>query len=80
MIKSTSGTEWYGPKDAFGDDQPWFVMTFDSAEDASEQVPYVNLPAGAWMITINTSDYDPNAESVGSMSMDEYLAWAGQNA
>lgn len=79
VIKSTGGSDWYGPADAFGEDHSWSVMTFDSDEDPSQKVPYVNLPAGSWIITINTSDYDPTAESVGSMSMEDYLAWSSQN-
>ena len=80
MIRSTDGSEWYGPGDAFGGEHSWSIMTFNSEEDSSEQVPYVNLPSGSWMITINASEYNPDSESIGSMSVEEYLEWISQNS
>ena len=80
MIRSTDGSEWYGPGDAFGGEHSWSIMTFNSDEDSSEQVPYVNLPSGSWMITINASEYNPDSESIGSMSVEEYLEWISQNS
>ena len=80
MIRSVDGNDWYGPGDAFGGEHSWSIMTFDSDEDSSEQVPYVYLPSGSWMITINAAEIDPDSESIGSMSMEEYLTWSGSKS
>ena len=68
-IKDGVGTEWYGLREAFGRYAAYETMTFDDYGTTE-----VKLQSGhAYTITVNVSDIDPNADSVGS----EYQDWEG---
>ena len=68
-IKDGVGTQWFGANEAFGRDGAYETMTF--GDDGTSQV---QLKSGhAYTITINVTNPDPNADSVGS----EYQDWEG---
>ena len=69
-IKNASGTEWYGPLDAFGPNGHYEYMEFD--EDRSN--PYLtHLYAGYdWTITVNVSEPDPETDMIETV----YSNWA----
>ena len=62
VIKDGVGTNWFGKEEAFGRDGYYETMTFGDSSQES-----VKLQSNhAYTITINVSEPDPNADSVGS--------------
>ena len=59
-IKQGTGTEWYGRKDAFGEDG-WY-----STLDVNGETSFKLKNGYIYTLTINTDDIDPNSDSVGS--------------
>ncbi len=69
VIKDGTGTDWYGPEEAFGKYGSYETMTFDDRGTAE-----VELKSGhAYTITVNVQTLDPDAAGVGS----EWESWGG---
>ena len=67
IIKDGSGTDWYGPEEAFGKTGSYETMTFDNYGNAE-----VELKNGhSYTITVNVKEINPDATGVGS----EWESW-----
>ena len=63
-IRDGSGHEWYGYKDMFGPEGSYEYMTFSDADDDSKYDVYLDY--GSYQLTINVSEIEEGADSVGS--------------
>ncbi len=67
-IKDGVGSDWFGIKESFGRYGSYETMTFDNGSEE------IKLQGGyGYTLTINASESNPNADSVGS----EYESWEG---
>ena len=65
IIKDGVGVNWYGEEEAFGGEGCYEVMTFGDGEQE------VELPKNyASTITVNVEEYNPDADSVGTLGED----------
>ena len=65
IIKDGAGVNWYGEEEAFGGEGYYEVMTFGDGEQE------VELPKNyASTITVNVEEYNPDADSVGTLGED----------
>ena len=65
IIKDGTGQNWYGEAESFGEEGRYEVMTFvDGSQEVELKKNYTST------ITVNVEEYNPDADSVGSLHED----------